>query len=67
MSITRILREPEVEKRTGLSRTQRYRLQKAGQFPAPIKLGVRASGWVESEIEDWVQSRVAAREQGGDA
>ncbi|PLX39960.1 MAG: hypothetical protein C0608_10345 [Deltaproteobacteria bacterium] len=27
-------------------------------FPKPIKLGPRASGWLESEIDSWLQERI---------
>ena len=63
---TRILRWQEVHDRIGLSHSQIYNLinQKDGAgnalFPPPIKLGVRASGWLESEIESWISRRVAA-------
>tara|TARA_Y100000815_G_C13314745_1_gene489938 strand:- start:1259 stop:1390 length:132 start_codon:yes stop_codon:yes gene_type:complete len=37
-------------------------------FPAPVKLGARASAWVESEINDWIESRISAsRNEGGAA
>ena len=31
---------------------------KAGRFPRPIKLGSRSSGWLESEVNAWLLSRV---------
>jgi len=46
----RILRWPEVHKRTGLCRSHVHDLAKKGSFPKPIKLGGRASGWLESEV-----------------
>ncbi len=50
-SPTRILRLPEVQDRTGLSRTTIYRWQLAGQFPQAVPLGTRNVGWIESELE----------------
>lgn len=59
-SAPRILRLPEVERRTGLKRDTIYRRAKLGEFPKPIRIGARASGWVESEVTDYIQKRIAA-------
>jgi prophage regulatory protein len=58
----RVLRLPEVEKRTGLKHASIYAAIAAGEFPAPIPIGLRAVAWVESEIDDWLQACVAARD-----
>lgn len=58
-----ILRLPQVKERTGLSRTTLYALIKEGKFVAPIPLGTRAVGWLSSEIDDWIESRIKARSQ----
>jgi len=53
------LRRNQVELRTGLSRSTIYARIAAGLFPSPIDLGGgRAVGWLESEIDQWVQSRI---------
>ena len=57
---TRILRFKQVSDRTGYKHTAIYEKIKAGEFPAPISLGARAVGWVESEIEAWIATRIAA-------
>ena len=54
----RILRWPEVHQRVGISRSHVHNLVSHGKFPPPIKLGERASGWVEREIDDWLQKRI---------
>lgn len=59
---TTILRLPEVKKQTGLSRSGIYQLISLGQFPKQIKLSVRSSGWVESEIQQWIDDRIADRD-----
>lgn len=58
-----ILRISETLRRTGLSRSNLYDLQAKGLFPHSIKLSPYGSavGWLESEVEDWIQSRVAER------
>ncbi len=55
-----ILREPDVKRRTGLSRTTRWAMVRKGTFPKPVKLTAKAIGWRESEIDAWVASRAAA-------
>ncbi|HEY4583241.1 MAG TPA: AlpA family transcriptional regulator [Lysobacter sp.] len=58
-----LLRLPEVCRRTGLSRSEIYRrIGSSGAFPAPIKLGERASAWPEHEVSAWIAARVAERD-----
>jgi len=57
-----ILRIPEVVKATGLPRSTLYWKIQRGEFPAPIKLGQRASGWLETEVLAWQRSRIEQRE-----
>ncbi|HEY3706357.1 MAG TPA: AlpA family transcriptional regulator [Terracidiphilus sp.] len=54
----KILRLPAVKDRTGLSRSSVYEKIAAGDFPKPISLGARAVGWLESDIEAWIDGRV---------
>lgn len=54
----RILRLPAVVARTGVSRSTLRRLEHAGQFPSRRQLGPQAVGWVQSEIDAWIASRV---------
>ena len=58
-----ILRLPKVMVRTGLSRSTIYARMNANPptFPAPVNLGERAVGWVESEVEEWIQARIESR------
>ncbi|EAV3930948.1 AlpA family transcriptional regulator [Salmonella enterica] len=53
---TRLIRLPEVLERTGFGRAWIYRLISEGRFPAPVKIGVRAVAFVESEVDEWIQS-----------
>ena len=55
-----ILRLPEVKKTTGLSRSTIYSRISRGTFPRPVNLGARAVGWIEAEIEEWLQQRIEA-------
>ncbi|WYX49676.1 AlpA family transcriptional regulator [Achromobacter xylosoxidans] len=57
----RILRRAEVEARTGFKRAHIYSLIKEGRFPKPVPLGVRAVGWVSTEVDQWINDRLQAR------
>ena len=54
-----ILRMPQVREKVGLSAPTIYRMIKAGEFPAQIKLGAHASGWLESAVQEWIKARAA--------
>jgi prophage regulatory protein len=53
----RILRERDVRTMTGLSRSTRWRLERAGMFPRKRRLSPGAVGWLESEVVAWLGSR----------
>lgn len=53
----RIMRRPDVERVTGLGRSTIYDWMARGSFPQPVKLGVRAVGWRESDVLAWLESR----------
>jgi prophage regulatory protein len=55
-----ILRRPQVEARTGLSRSTLYQYIQDGLFPRPVSLGARAVGWLESEVTAWIAARAKA-------
>ena len=55
------MRLKEVMKTTGLGRSTIYKYISEGQFPEQISLGARAVGWVDSEIDDWVMSKILLR------
>ena len=65
MQSPQIVKRPEVEAATGLSRSSLYRLAAAGQFPRPIQLGPRAVGWRWAEILAWIEQRTAERDGKG--
>jgi prophage regulatory protein len=65
MSVTRILKKKEVLYRSGIANATLYRLMAQGLFPRPKKLtgeGGRAVGWLESDVETWLNSRTPAGE-----
>ncbi len=61
--MSRILKVKQVAEEINVSVPQVYKLASKGTFPKPIKLGERGSGWLTSEIDDWLQSRVDARDE----
>jgi prophage regulatory protein len=63
-STDRILRWPELHQKVGYSRTNIYYLTEMGDFPKSVKLGGRAVGWLESEIDQWIRDRVALSREG---
>jgi len=60
---TSILRLPTVKDRTGLSRSTIYLRISQGKFPKPVSLGGRAVGWIEVEIEDWLNQQISTSRQ----
>lgn len=58
-----IIRLPQVKARTGLSRSTIYALIKGGQFKAPISLGARAVGWLASDVDEFIETRVQTSRQ----
>lgn len=64
MSHARFLRLPEVLERISLSKAQIYNLISLGEFPPQIKLGDRASAWLESEVDQWIDERIRVSREG---
>lgn len=60
-----IIKLREVKKITCISGSSIYRGAANGSFPRPIKLGERSSGWLRSEVEQWLQERIDASRNGG--
>ena len=57
--IDRIIRRKELEKIVGLSRSSIYLRMSNGTFPKPIPLGGRSVGWLVSDIQAWIDARIA--------
>ena len=55
-----ILRLPFVIKQTGLSRSSIYLRMANNEFPASISLGGRAVGWLEEDINNWLEQKIKA-------
>lgn len=59
----RVIRLPEVIRKTGLSRTTIYMMSRDQLFPEAVSLGGKAMGWIEAEINQWIKQRMAARQR----
>ncbi|CAC0117279.1 Prophage CP4-57 regulatory protein (AlpA) [Salmonella enterica subsp. enterica serovar Typhisuis] len=57
----RLIRLPEVMKKTGFGKAWIYRLISKGCFPQPVKIGLRAVAFVESEVDKWIHERLILR------
>ena len=51
----------EVEQMVRMSTSNLYRLMSLGQFPRPIRVGSGAVRWIQSEINEFLQTRMAQR------
>lgn len=54
-----LIRFSDVQRRTGYSKAWIYRLMSNGKFPESVKIGSRAIAFVESEIDEWINQRIA--------
>jgi prophage regulatory protein len=54
----RLLRLPEVQRLTGLSRSAIYQQMQGGIFPKSVKTGPRAASWSEASIQAWIADRL---------
>jgi prophage regulatory protein len=60
-ALKKLLRLPEVQTATGLSRSAIYDMASRGHVPSPIKIGPRASAWVGVEVDAWIEQKIAER------
>ena len=58
----RIIRIATVVDQTGIPKSSIYALIKEGEFPEPIQLSHRCVGFIESEVQDWIEEKIAARD-----
>ena len=59
----RFLRMDDLREKVGLSRSQIYKLIADGDFPKQNKVGERISVWHESEVEEWMVSKINIEEE----
>ena len=63
----KLLRLKQVQALTGLSRSHLYSLASKGQFPKSVKLSQKSVGWIETEVQDWIDARIKQRNELGAA
>jgi prophage regulatory protein len=51
------LRLPIVLRRTGLGRSTIYRMIANKEFPGQVRIGARAVGWRQNDIDEWIEAR----------
>lgn len=54
----KLIRLSEVLNKTGFCKAWIYKLIKAGSFPSQIKIGARAIAFIESEVDEWIESMI---------
>lgn len=57
----RFLKLKEVIEKTALSRSAIYRKMSEDAFPKSVNLGDRAVAWIESEVDEWMESIIDRR------
>jgi prophage regulatory protein len=67
VAMTSILRLPDVEARCAVNRRTLYYWIERGMFPRPINLGPRTVGWLDSDIEAWINEKAQASRGGPEA
>jgi predicted DNA-binding transcriptional regulator AlpA len=56
----RFISYDEVHRRTDLSRTTIWRLERAGDFPQSVRISPGRRAWRESDLDRWIASRLEA-------
>lgn len=51
----------EIAQRIPYSQNQLRRLEAQGSFPKRVRIGANRVAWVRSEIDQWIEARMAAR------
>ena len=60
MAEQQLLTISEVVQKVGMCKTWIYAGVASGEFPAPRKVGSKASRWVASEVDRWIEGLPAA-------
>jgi len=60
----RVIRRKDIRDYVGLCPHWCVKLEKRGQFPRRVKLGERATGWLASDLDRWLESKRREAEAG---
>jgi prophage regulatory protein len=61
----KILNASEVAERTSISTSHLRRLARDGKFPKPMKITENRSGWLQSDVDEWISECVRKHHAGG--
>jgi len=61
----RILKAQEVAQKTSMSVSNIRRMARDGNFPEPIPLTENRSGWLESDVDEWISECLRKHHAGG--
>jgi len=59
----KVIRRREVEARIGLARSTIYAMMADDRFPRPVKIGRRAVGWIEEDINNWLRNKITQQSE----
>jgi prophage regulatory protein len=60
-SVEKFLMLPQVQEIVPYSASHIWRLERSGKFPQRVRLGGKRVAWLQSEVNSWVESKLAAR------
>ena len=52
---------PQVQELVPYSASHIWRLERSGKFPKRIRLGGNRVAWLQSEVESWIEGKIASR------
>ena len=52
---------PQVQEIVPYSASHIWRLERSGEFPKRIRLGGNRVAWLQSEVESWIEGKIAER------
>ena len=62
--MSNLLRTIEVAKKLGISRSTLLRREKEGQLPKRVYISKRISGWLDDDIESFLEEKAANSKRG---
>jgi prophage regulatory protein len=60
----KILRFPQLREIIPVTNVTLWRWEKAGKFPKRVQLGGNSAGWLEKEVNEWIEQRAKERNGG---
>ena len=60
----RILSAKEVAEKTSFSTGHLRSLAKENKFPKPVQISENRSGWLEEDVNKWIESRIREHQYG---